>query len=177
MPADPDELLEVPGDELRPVVGDDPGSRFRKFLLGPLQDDLRCRPPSSLPDFPVDDVTAVTVQDAAQVVERPADVDVGNIHVPVLVRLQRLVKAGALLRRLALPLREQSGLVEHALDAGRADGHNVGVQHHERQPPVAFQRILQMELDDGFFLPRLQPVVAGNPTVVFVDPPVSLRQS
>ena len=26
---EPDELLEVPGDELRPVVGDDPGSRLR----------------------------------------------------------------------------------------------------------------------------------------------------
>src|SRR6266550_3975888 len=42
-PRDPTELLEVLGDELRPVVRDDPGSRFRVLLLRPLQDDLDVR--------------------------------------------------------------------------------------------------------------------------------------
>jgi hypothetical protein len=27
--------------------------------------------------------------------------------------------------------------------------YNVGIQHHERQPPVAFERIFQMEADDS----------------------------
>jgi hypothetical protein len=36
--------------------------------------------------------TAVALQNAAQVVEHPADVQVGNIDVPVLVRRQRLLK-------------------------------------------------------------------------------------
>ena len=31
---DPNELLEVLGDELWPVVGDDPGPRLRVLLLG-----------------------------------------------------------------------------------------------------------------------------------------------
>src|SRR5713226_5362946 len=31
-----------------------------------------------------------------------------------------------------------------------------------------------MEPDDGFFLPRLQPEIAGNPTVVFVRSPIAL---
>src|SRR5262249_54050320 len=31
-----------------------------------------------------------------------------------------------------------------------------------------------MELDDCFFLPRLQPEITGNPTVVLVDAPVPL---
>src|SRR5215470_8304222 len=31
-----------------------------------------------------------------------------------------------------------------------------------------------MELDDPFFLPQLQPEIAGNPTVVLVDAPVPL---
>src|SRR5205807_10046694 len=53
-------------------------------------------------------------------------------------------------------------------DAGRAHRDNVGIQHHERQPPVAFQRILQMEADDGLLLPILQPEIAGNPAVVLV---------
>ena len=31
-----------------------------------------------------------------------------------------------------------------------------------------------MEIDDRFLLPGLQPEIAGNPTVVFVDTPVAL---
>src|SRR6266851_4015010 len=50
--------------------------------------------------IPVHDVAAAAVQNAAQVVERPADVDVRHVDVPVLMRCQRLLKAGALLRRL-----------------------------------------------------------------------------
>ena len=46
-------------------------------------------------DFPVDDEAAASVQHAAQVVEGAADVEVGDVHVPVLVRLQRLDKAGS----------------------------------------------------------------------------------
>src|SRR5215471_6967338 len=46
--------------------------------------------------------------------------------------------------------------------------HNVGVQHHESQPPVALQWILQVESDDGLLLPILQPEVPGNPAVVLV---------
>jgi len=33
---------------------------------------------------------------------------------------------------------------------------------HGCQPPVAFQRVLQMEADDGLLLPILQPEIAGN---------------
>ena len=86
----------------------------------------------------------------------------------------RLLEAGPFLRRLAVPLRQQSRLPQHPPHAGRAHRHDVGVQHHERQPPVAFQRILQMEIDDGLLLPILQPKVPGNPTVVLVDLAVAL---
>src|ERR1035441_7244814 len=102
---DPDELLEVLGDELRPVVRDDSGPRLRVLLLGPLQDDLDVRLGHPLPQIPMDDVPAVAVENAAQVIERPADVEVGNIDVPMPMGRQRLLKAGALLRWLALPLR------------------------------------------------------------------------
>ena len=40
---DPNEFLEVFGNELRPVVGDDSGPRFRVEFLGALQDDLDVR--------------------------------------------------------------------------------------------------------------------------------------
>ena len=82
---------------------------------------------------------------------------------------QRLLEARALLRRLSVPLRQQSRLPQHPPDTGRTHRHNVGVQHHKRQPPIALQRILQMEIDDGLLFPIFQPKVPGNPTVVFVD--------
>src|SRR5215831_3402604 len=46
---DPNELLEVLGDELRPVVGDDPGPRLRVQFLGALQDESRRLLRSSTP--------------------------------------------------------------------------------------------------------------------------------
>src|SRR5258707_3200218 len=64
-------------------------------------------------------------------------------------------------------------LPQHPPYAGRTHCHDVGVQHHECEPPVAFQRILQMEIDDGLLFPVLQPKVPGNPTVVLVDAAVA----
>src|SRR5713226_3158033 len=64
---------------------------------------------------------------------------------------------------------KQSSSAQHAPHAGRTHRHDVGVQHHEGQPPVALQRVLQVERDDGLLLPLLQPKVPGNPTVVLVD--------
>jgi hypothetical protein len=81
---------------------------------------------------------------------------------------QRLLEARAFFRRLSVPLRQQSGLAENPPDAGRTE-RNAGVQHHGCQPPVAFQRVLQMEASDGLLLPILQPEIAGNPAVVLVD--------
>jgi hypothetical protein len=49
----------------------------------------------------VHDETAVAVEDAAQEEEGPADVEVGDIDVPVLVRPQGLLEAGPLLGRLS----------------------------------------------------------------------------
>src|SRR5271170_947827 len=120
------------------------------------------------------DGTAIAIQNAAQVVERATHVDVGNIDVPVLVRLRRLFETGALARGLVLPPREQSGSLQHPPNTGRTYGHNIRIQHHERQSPIAFQRILEMETEDGFFFPRLQPEIARNPTVVFIDTSVAL---
>jgi hypothetical protein len=68
-------------------------------FLGALQDDLDLRLGHRLPQIPVHDVAAAAVQNAAQVVERPADVR--HVDMPVLMRYQRLLKASALLRRFA----------------------------------------------------------------------------
>ena len=51
-----------------------------------LQDDLDVRLGRRLAQIPVHDVSTAAVQDAAQVLERPADVDVRYVDMPVLMR-------------------------------------------------------------------------------------------
>ena len=75
---DPDELPEVTCHELRSIVGDDPRFHFRiSFVRAAAQSRFRASV--------MDEESAVAIQHAAQIVERAADVDIGNIDVPVLV--------------------------------------------------------------------------------------------
>ena len=64
---------------------------------------------------------------------------------------------------------QQARPAQYPPDARRADGHDVVVEHHERQPPVALQRMLAIEVEDGLFFPLFEPEISGNPTVVLVD--------
>src|SRR5512135_1845452 len=96
-PADADELLEVPGDELRAIVRDDPRPLARVLLASPLDDRLHLGFGHRLADLPVDDEPAVAVKDAAQEEEGPADVEIGDVDVPVNVRRRRLIEASPLL--------------------------------------------------------------------------------
>src|SRR5713226_5167922 len=57
--------------------------------------------------------------------------------------------------------------------AGQANGHDVSVQHHERQSPIAFPGMLLVEADDRLLLPRRELEITGNPTVVFIDAPIA----
>src|SRR2546425_890528 len=43
--------------------------------------------------------------------------------------------------------------------SGRTHRHHVGVQHHEGQPTITFQRIAVVEIDNGTLLPVLQPEI------------------
>ena len=54
-----------------------------------------------LADLRVADEQAIVLQDAAKEVERPADIDMGHIDVPVLMRPHRLLEALPLLGRLS----------------------------------------------------------------------------
>src|SRR5712671_3206460 len=121
----------------------------------------------------MDDRTALAIQNAAQVIEGAAHVDVGNIDVPMMVRMRWLLETAPLARRVSLPSGEQSGLLEHPPNAGGADGHNIGVQHHERQSSITFQGMFPVEVDDGLLFPRCQPEITGNPTVVLIDAPIA----
>src|ERR1700733_8733602 len=92
----------------------------------------------------------------------------------MLVRLRRLLKPRPFARRLALPSRQQSRLLQHSPYARRTHRYHLRIQHHERQSSIPFQRILQMEADDRFLLPRLQPEIPGYPTVVLIHSPITL---
>jgi hypothetical protein len=65
--ADPDELLEVLGDELRAVVRNEPGVPAGKPLARPLNDRLDVNLGHGLADFPVDDEAAAAVEEAAKI--------------------------------------------------------------------------------------------------------------
>ena len=121
-PRDADELLEVSGNELRSVVGDDPWFCLRIFLPRSLQNDFDFRFGHRFPQIPMDDRTAVAIQNAAQVVEGAAHIDVGNIDMPMLVRVGWLLEAGSFARRFALPSGEQPRLLKNPPHARWTDG-------------------------------------------------------
>src|SRR5215813_1011594 len=93
---DTNKFFEVARHKLRPIVRDNPRSGFRILLLGMLQNHLDVGLLHGLAQIPMQQETTVPIQDAAQVVERTAQVDVRNINMPVLMRLWRLLEAGSL---------------------------------------------------------------------------------
>jgi len=91
--ADANELFEVLCDELRTVVGDDPRPGIRMLFTSSLQDDFDIVFAHRLADFPVQKKAAVTIENAAEVIERTGDIDVADIDMPVAVRPSRLVES------------------------------------------------------------------------------------
>ena len=65
--ADLDELLDVLGDELRPVVRNDPGAHAGKPLARPLNDRLDVSFGHGLAKLAVDDEPAAAVEEAAKI--------------------------------------------------------------------------------------------------------------
>jgi hypothetical protein len=116
----------------------------------------------------VDQEAAATIQEAAQLVERTGDIEVGDIDMPVFVRQKRLDKTLALAGDLGRVAVEQTGLLENPVDTGRAARDDVLVDHHESQAAITLQWEARMEVADGLFLLVLQPVIARNPGIMFV---------
>lgn len=95
-------------------------------------------------------------------IERAADLQVAEVDVPMVVRLERLHEPRALARWL-LPSRSQQSLrLENPVHAGRADRHHVLVEHNEAKAPIPFQRMGHRELRDSPLLPGFEPVVPRN---------------
>ena len=133
-----------------------------------LQDDLDVGFSHGLADFVVDDEAAVAVEDGAEEVEGAGDVEVADVDVPVFVGLKRLDEAGALFGRFGGSTGQESGGLEDAVDAGRATGGDVGVEHHEGKAAVAVERVAAGEGVDAVLLIVGEPVVAGDEGVVLV---------
>lgn len=165
---DTDELFEILGDELGAVIGDNPRIFIWIFFPSALEDSFDIDLLHFVSDFPVDNVTAVAVEHATEIVKRPCDVHVSDVDVPMAMGPPGLSESLALLGWLSFPSLQQSGLTEDTVDAGGADRDDVGVDHHVGQPPVAVQRMIVVEVDDGVFFPRFEPMVPRNPAVMFV---------
>ena len=171
---DADEFFEVLGDELRPVVGDDAWSDTWVTLAGALEDGGHVGFLHFLADFPVNEVAAATVEDRAEEVKSAGDVEIADIDVPVFVGLNGLHEAGACFGGRGGMAGQESGGLEDAIDAGRTAGRLVGVEHHESEQPIAFERMGAGKGADLFLFVGGEPMIAWHPGVVFVDVAVAL---
>jgi hypothetical protein len=133
----------------RTIVADDPRPGLGVLLQGPLQDRFHVGFLHLGPDFPVHDVAAEAIQHGAQEVERAAQIDVGNIDMPMVVGGQRLHEPGAFLGRRVMAPIQPSGPFLHAVHAAGTDGHDIVVEHHEHEPAIALQRMAIVVVEDG----------------------------
>ena len=108
-------------------------------LQGALYDALDVVLGHRLADLPVNEGSAVAVEDSAEVVEGAANIAVGHVDVPVFMRLQRLNEAGAFERFRLWPAGDAVGFLEEAVDSRRCDRHHIGIEHHEGQSVVSFE--------------------------------------
>src|SRR6516225_10113855 len=85
-----DKFLEVLGHELRPVVANEPRPSNRISFPSTLDDNLGVGLPHLGTDIPGQDSAGSPIEHRAKIVKGPSKVDIGKIHVPVLMRLQWL---------------------------------------------------------------------------------------
>ena len=72
-------------------------------FFGPLDDDFHISFQHPLTDLPVNDIAAAPVEKAAEIVERATDVEIRDIHVPMLVGPKGLNKARSLFADFLIP--------------------------------------------------------------------------
>ena len=88
---------------------------------------------------------------------------------PVVMGFERLDETGAFLGRCRRGPGQQPRVFKDAIGAGRAAGDLVGIEHHEGQPAIAFERMRPREGADPLLFIVGEPVVAWHPGVVLVD--------
>ncbi len=121
----PNEVFEITGNELRPIVTDNSRPGLGKLLTRSLEhnfDIARCH---GRPDFPVDNEPTVAIENRTQIIEGGADVEVGDVNVPMLVRPTRLLEALSLTRGLPRARAHQSSGQQNPIDTAGARRHNL----------------------------------------------------
>ena len=86
------EVLEVFGDELRPVVRDDSGCHAGVLFATYLDNDFDIDLLHFFTNVPMDDTSAESIKDRGHEVECPGDVEVRDIDVPVFMSHERLIE-------------------------------------------------------------------------------------
>ena len=97
----------------------------------------------------MNDGTAEALENTAEIVEGAAQIQIGDVHVPMLMRPQGRANPLPFWEGSRVPARETAGSMEHPPDGSRADGHDIGIEHHKRQAAITLQRILVVEVQDG----------------------------
>jgi hypothetical protein len=164
----PDVCVIIFRHELRPVVADDSRRFVRELFFRALKHDQFVLLGHRAANLPMHDVSTVPVEDRRQVVKRAVDVDVADVNVPVFMRFLRLMEACTFLGWFVGGSADAARSFQHAIDGTRTCRHHVAVEHHERKPPIAFQRIFERKLDDRLLLPVFEPPIARHPAVVLV---------
>mgnify|MGYP003328420373 CR=1 FL=1 len=134
------------------------GVRFRKAFKCQLLHDAHVTGLHCAEEPPGDYEAAAAVNDRDHVVGLATHMDVGYVHVPVLVDLQRLLEACPLARRHALPVPDDSMTAKNLVDCGGFCIHDVGVHHHVCATPVSILEVLLVEGDDKTAFLLSQPV-------------------
>ncbi len=169
-----DELFEILRDELWSVVADNSWCLIRELFFGSLQYRLDILLGHRFSNFPVDNEPTETVQNAAHVVKSAAQVQRAYVDMPMFVRTARLLETLSFARRFQVaPIEDACGF-QHAINARCADRNDVGIEHLVRESPVAIERMFPVKIEDSSLLPVFEPMVPGDPAIVFVDLSVTL---
>ncbi len=170
--AEANEALEVLGDELRAIVGDDAGRGLGIPFASSLQNDFDVFLFHFFADIPMHNHAAIPIDHIGDEVECAADIEVGDVEMPMLMGRQRLLKTRSLERFLDVSGSQGARLVEDAINAGRTARHDVGVDHAISEPPVSVERMLAVELENRLFLRVGEPMAARRCAVVSISLPV-----
>ncbi len=84
------------------------------------------------------------------------------------MRSIRLNKTGAFLRRSPSISIQSACISQDSIHRRWADGHNVIIQHHERQPTITVQWMAIVIVENGLPFPVFEPEIAGDLAIVLV---------
>ena len=124
--AEIDELAEVLAGVLRAIIADDSRLLIRIRFAGFLDGDLCVRLRHTRLEVPAKDCSTCPVEDAGEVVEDASYFEISEVCMPVLMGLERLLKARSFLG-LFTPRFNEPFLLENTVNARRTNGHDVAI--------------------------------------------------